>query len=349
MQIIKLSQLKSVINHVVMEEHEPIMVVGPSGAGKTEVVEQAAEEHGAMLVKILLGQYDTVDLKGSPWVMDIAPEGSTFSATVWHPATTLPFKGNPRFPIDRPIFLFLDELTSATVPVMGICYQLTNERRIGEFELMDNVEIICAGNREQDKGIVNRMPMPLNNRLTHFEVAVDVDGWCKWAQNKGLPPVGIAFMQFRKPLLHDYDPAKPAKVFASPRTWRKALKYYASTTMPHDVKLASMAGAVGEGPANEFWGFVTVWQQVGALMKDILQNPTTAEIPSKADMQFAVAISLSGSMTKKNTPTIYAYLKRMSVEFMVVAWQMAINRDSSLFETNEFLEFTKKYKVVFEA
>ena len=78
-------------------------------------------------------------------------------------------KGNPLFPADRPILLFLDELPSASIPVMAVHYQLMNKRRAGEHKLVDNVRIVCAGNRGDDRGVMNRMPLRLCNRLSWFE------------------------------------------------------------------------------------------------------------------------------------------------------------------------------------
>ena len=49
------------------------------------------------------------------------------------------------------------------------------------------------------------MPTPLANRFTHAEVGIDPDAWCFWAQEAGLPAVGVAFIQFRKALLSTFD------------------------------------------------------------------------------------------------------------------------------------------------
>ena len=353
MQLIKITDIEPILKHVVLELHETVGFLGQYGAGKTEGIEFYADKLGAVLCKVLLGQYDTVDLKGTPWVVeyDNSERGlPNWQSTVWRPASTLPFKGNPNFPTDKPIYLFLDEITSATIPVMGICYQLVNERRVGEHELMDNVYVIVAGNREVDKGIVNRMPMPLNNRITWYEVGVDPEAWCIWAQRKYGEKAAIfmAFIMWRKPLLCTHDPAKPEKTVATPRTWEKCIKYFNHDPMPDKTKRMSMAGAVGDGPSAEFYGFVDVWQKVTHLMARIKKDPANAEIPDEPSLQYAVAISLSGDMNPKTVGALNTYLMRMPPEFTVIAWQLAILRDKTLFPTPEFITFSKKYKVVFQ-
>ena len=346
MHVITIPEMKQVVKYNVLEMNEAVMFVGQFGAGKTEGIEQACEEADALCVPILLGQYDTVDLKGTPWVRN----RKGFMDTVWHPASTLPFEGNPAFPDDKDIVLFLDERTSATVPVLGICYQLVDKRRVGEHKLKPRVRIISAGNRETDKGIVTRTPMPLCNRETWFEIGVDVDSWCDWAIKKygKAAAIFVAFLNFRKQLICTYDPAKPEKNVATPRTIEKAMRYFWSTTMPAKIKQASMAGCCGDGWAAEFWGFHDSWAQIAKLMPDILKNPRTAEVPVETSLQYAVSLAISGSLTNKTVPLYHTYLMRLPPEFAVLCWQFAVKRDAQLFQTNEFLDFSEKYKAIFK-
>ena len=341
MQTISIPDLKDMITHVGVRQREPIMAWGMPGVGKSDAVRQAAKDHEAALVDIRLSQYDSVDLRGIP-----VPHAGM---TVWHAPITLPFKGNSEFeklPSDKPIFLFLDEINSAAPSVAAVAYQLINDRSVGEHQLLDNVVVVAAGNREQDRGVTNRMPTPLANRFTHVEIDVDVDAWCYWAQEAGLHAAGIAFMQFRKPLLCTFDPSKPDKAFATPRSWKKALTYYADAKMPDHVKQAAMSGAIGEGPAAEFWGFVDVWGKMPR-MEEIEAKPDKVPVPDEAAMRYAVAVAVSGAMTPKTVPPFHIYLQRMDPEFAVLAWQLALRRDATVSATKEFIEFSKKFRAIF--
>lgn len=340
MDVIDIPTLKQVVKRIVIDLEETVMIEGESGAGKSEAIAQAVEEAGAMLVDVRLGQYDSVDMRGFPGV------DKATAQTTWYPPSTLPFVGNPNFPTDKVIVIFFDEMTSASPPVFANAYQLTNDHSLGEHVLMPNVRIICAGNRSKDRGVVNRMPAPLCNRMTWFELKTSVKAWCEYAQSIGVPPMFVAFMNFRKNLLHTFDSEAPAKVFATPRTWMKAVKYYQSD-LPDQLKRSAMQGAVGEGPANEFWGFHDVWHKVLPI-KTIMADPLGCKLPDEESMKYATAVSVSGAMNAKNTSTLYSFLKRMDAEYVILAWTLALARDKQLFEHDAMIDFSKRYRVVFQ-
>ncbi len=374
MQQLHLADTADFIKHVAIKLNQPVMVRGRFGIGKSAITNRVQKDldqpealaallgeankyelpfvndngeletrtitlDGCVICDVRLSQYESVDLRGFPGV------DKQTGFTVWHAPSTLPFVGNADWPDDKIIILFLDELTSATPPVFSVAYQLINERRIGEHVLKPNVRIVCAGNREDDAGVVNRMPMPLNNRLTWVEAISDHKVWGEWAQEVGIEPVVIAFIHFKPILLMTYDPKKAEKVVATPRTWEKAAMYYVDD-MPDMLKWAAVSGAIGEGPAAEFRAFINVWRKVTPI-KDIIADPKGVKVPVEADMRYATAVSVSGAMSGKNLSPLYEFMLRMPAELMVLAWQLASKRDTSLYKTPEFMSFTKQYRGVF--
>lgn len=340
MQTVSIPEAKQVIRHIAFEMRMPLLIWGQPGGGKSEVVHQVSDEHDAIFCDVRLSQYDSVDLRGIPHV-DPAQR-----ITCWNMPATLPFVGNPMFPTDRLITLFLDEIGTASPAVQAPAYQLINDRRIGEHVLLDNVVIVAASNREGDKGVTHRMATPLANRFVHIELGLSVDALCEHAIVHNWPAEFVAFIQFRKPLISTFDPSKPDKSFATPRSWEKAMRCYASTTIPTHVKQIAMAGAVGDGPAAEFWGFVDVWQSLPN-MATIEANPHSVAIPDEASVRYALTVAVSGAMTVKSVAPFSLFLSRLDPEFAVLAWQLAVKRDEQLFTTTQFVEFSKKFKAVF--
>lgn len=340
MQVVNIPTLKSMIAHVGVNHRRPLMIWGPMGVGKTEAVEQSAAEHNGSLVDIRLSQYESVDFRGIPDIV----EGST----VWNMPATLPFKGNPRFSEDDGlIFLFLDEMNSGHPSVLAVCYQLLNQRRVGEHRLMDNVVLLAAGNREGDRGVTNRMPAPLLDRMIQVEVAPDIKSWSGWAQrSQKVPPVGIAYLNFQPEQLHTFDPASAEKTFATPRSWEYAFEFFLDTAMPEDVRTASMAGAVGEARVITFTAFSEMFGKLPSI-DQIIANAETIAVPTEMDQRYAMAVHVSGHMAKDNASRLQVYLDRMDPEFVVLAWTLAIQRDDMITDTDAFLlNYAPRYRAL---
>lgn len=328
MQTMKVSDLPAFIKSVALDMDEPLMLWGPPGCGKSAVVAQVAERANAVLVDIRLSQYDSVDLRGFPTVEAGKYEGS--GAMAWVPPVTLPFVGNKAFPTDRPIIVFLDEINSASMAVAAVAYQLVNERRVGEHPLMPNVRVLLAGNREGDKGVTSRMPLPLANRMTHVEVIMDHESWIAHHLDNSGDPLMAAFFMYRPALICTFDPAKPAKAFGTYRSWTKAARYVASD-MSRSMKYTAVAGAVGDGEAAELFGFMDIAAKMPDL-DDVIARPTKAPLPDGVGMSYAVSMALSVRMDADNEQELTAidtYLRRMPVEFYSLAWTRAIQRENS--------------------
>ena len=299
---------------------------------------QRAAARNAVLCEIRTSQYDSVDFRGLPTM--------TNGMTVWNMPSTMPFVGNDAFPDDQEIVLFLDEITSASTAVFAVLYQLILDRRIGEHVLKPNVRIIAAGNRDGDKGVTTKMPLPLADRFDHVELGIDPKAVVEHMISEGVPSVCAAFLAFRKPLVHNYDPAKPVKVFATPRSWMAAFKVYASDVSDR-VKRIMMCGQVGVGPVEEFFAFLENINKVIPI-STILADPHRAPLPEEASMRYATAVSISGWLDVKNSTPLHTYLSRMDSEFLMLAWQMALRRDPALLGTPEFIVLAREHREVFK-
>ncbi len=190
--------------------------------------------------------------------------------------------------------------------------------------------------------------MPLNNRMTWFELSISVDDWCVEMDRRGADPMFIAFMQWKKEMLHTFDPNSPMKVVATPRTWWKAIKYWMAD-LPDSIKHAAMMGAIGRGPFTEFDAFVRVYQSITPV-SEIIKNPTGVRVPTPVEDKgelYATAVAVSRAMVKDNARPLHTYLKRLPPEYTVTAWTLASKRDKTLVFTPEYLDMARVYQNIF--
>ena len=279
----------------------PAFIWGPPGAGKSSVVAEVASELKRPLRDIRAPLLDPTDLRGIPAIKD--------GRAVWCPPAFLPT------PDEDPGILFFDELNAAPPLVQASLYQLTLDRKVGEYELPDGWSIIAAGNRAEDRAITFRMPSALANRFIHIDFEVNLDDWRRWAAVAGVHPLVTAFLSMRPELL--YHQGKDAKAFPTPRSWEMVSDTIAaigSIEAANDV----LGGIIGEGPAHEFLGYCE-----HALKEEvfigIVERPETEPLPDGLGELYALVSYLVHRGTDRSVRrAAEVLLDRLPPEFSVL-------------------------------
>ena len=258
--------------------HTPVMLWGPPGVGKSQLVAQAAARHAAPVIDVRLAQMEPTDLRGIPF-----RDGSNVA---WSVPSLLPDTGRhgPRG------ILFLDEITSAPPTVTAAAYQLILDRRLGEYRVPSGWAIIAAGNRLGDRGMVYQMPSPLANRFTHFELEPDLDDWIVWAHANAIDERLIAFLRFRPDLLFELDAARASHAFPSPRSWEfahRALQKFSADPALLDEAFKGCVGAAAGLACRTFIDHLGTLPDVEAIL-----SGRESAVPGPIDLQYAVASAL---------------------------------------------------------
>jgi len=260
--------------------HTPVMLWGPPGVGKSQMVAEVAAKHGVPVIDIRLSQMEPSDLRGIPFRKDDTVE--------WAVPAILPDekRHGPRG------ILFLDEITSAPPSVSAAAYQLILDRKLGEYEVPEGWAIFAAGNRQGDRGVTYTMPAPLANRLSHFEVETHLDDWVAWAWANGIDERIIAFLRFRPELLFDFDPAHNPVAFPSPRSWEFAHRGLQKFGDQPTLLLGTLQACVGPAAGIELHAFINSLEKMPDL--DAILAGEEMPVPDEVDLQYAVAAALVG-------------------------------------------------------
>ena len=261
----------------------PIFMWGPPGIGKSDIIKQLGAELDAHVIDVRLSLWEPTDIKGIPYF------DSNDGTMRWAPPSELP---SQEFASKhKSIVLFLDEMNSAAPSVQAAAYQLVLNRRVGTYELPDNVVIVAAGNRETDKGVTYRMPAPLANRFVHLELAVDWDDWFEWAADNRIHKDVVGFLTFSKKDLYDFDPKSSSRAFATPRSWSFVSELLVDDDTDTDTLTDLTAGAIGEGLAVKFMAH----RKIASKMPnptDILQGKVKKMESKEISAMYSLTISL---------------------------------------------------------
>ncbi len=260
--------------------HTPVMLWGPPGVGKSQMVAQIAARHGVPVTDIRLSQMEPSDLRGIPFRVGEQVE--------WAVPALLPDtrRHGPRG------ILFLDEITSAPPAVSAAAYQLILDRRLGAYQVPDGWAIFAAGNRQGDRGVTYTMSAPLANRFSHFEVETNLDDWVGWAYANDIDERVIAFLRFRPELLFDFDPAHNPVAFPSPRSWEFAHRGLQKFDGYPELLQGTLQACVGPAAGVELHAFINSLDKMPDL--DRIVAGEDVPVPKEIDLQYAVAAALVG-------------------------------------------------------
>ena len=233
-----------------LRQHTPVMLWGPPGVGKSQMVTQVAKKNNVEVIDIRLSQMEPSDLRGIPFREDGTVE--------WAVPAMLPDEKRH----GENGILFLDEITSAAPSVSAAAYQLILDRRLGQYLVPDGWAIFAAGNRQGDRGVTYTMPAPLANRFSHFEVDLNLDDWVAWAYANEIDERVIAFLRFRPDLLFDFDPAHNPIAFPSPRSWEFAHRALQKFSDRPDLLTGALQACVGLAAGVELNAFISNLDQM---------------------------------------------------------------------------------------
>lgn len=318
--------------------HTPVMLWGPPGVGKSQMVAQVAARNGVPVIDIRLSQMEPSDLRGIPFRVNDLVE--------WAIPAMLPdavrhgYEG----------ILFLDEITSAAPTVSAAAYQLILDRKLGAYEVPPGWAIVAAGNRQGDRGVTYSMPAPLANRFTHYEVETHLDDWVAWAYAHHIDERVIAFLRFRPELLFDFDPAHNPVAFPSPRSWEFAHRALKKFEEQPNVLLGGVQACVGPAAGIELKAFVDNLDNLPDIDAIVAGKP--AAVPKETDLQYAVAAALVGrAIRAKGTAsekTVLGYILDYASKFpsremgvmLVSDMQRAVGE--RLFQLPQFAQWAKQ-------
>ena len=336
----------------------PIFLWGPPGIGKSDVVSEVTQELGGLMIDLRMAQMEPTDIRGIPFF------NRDLNKMDWAPPIDLPDDElASKYPI---IVLFLDELNSAPPAVQAAAYQLILNRRIGKYKLPDNVVLIAAGNRDSDKGVTYRMPMPLANRFLHLEMRADFASWQNWAVNKNIHKDVVGYLSFAKQDIYNFDSKSSSRAFPTPRSWCFVSDLLNDDDTDADTLFNLVAGAVGEGLAVKFMAHRKVsgrMPEPSDILAGKVKDLAVKEISAMYSLTISMCYELKDALDNKRAnnkqfhemaDNFFSYIMaNFETELVVMGAKIALKTYKLPIEPSQlknFDEFHKKFgKYIVEA
>lgn len=321
---------------ILLKAQKPVLLKGPPGVGKTDMVRQACAALDMDLIVSHPVVDDPIDYKGVPFVVK---EHAEF-LPIGHLRKIISTK--------EPTVFFLDDLGQAPPTVQAAAMQLLLARRINEHAVSDKVTFVAATNRKQDKAGVTGILEPVKSRFaTILEVEPNADDWLQWAIKNDMPPQLIGFINYRRELLHKFEPSSDITNSPCPRT----VAYVGDLikmNFPNELRMEVFKGAAGEGFASELVAFLRVYEGLPD-PKEILKDPSKLkmdQMENKHDKMYALAAALADIVTGKFMENFVKILDKIPAEYGVMAMNMATSgrNRTEILTSQSFSVWIKKNK-----
>ncbi len=149
-----------------------IMIRGPHGVGKTDIIHDLGEILAKEVIDVRLGQLTEGDLTGLPFkhVSDLLGE-----VTRYAPAEFI------RIACTRPVIIFFDEMNRAIKEVLQGVFQIVQDGKFQGHTFHPDTLVICAINNGAQYQVTKLDPA-LKDRFWICDIRPTFDDWIVWAK-----------------------------------------------------------------------------------------------------------------------------------------------------------------------
>lgn len=310
-------------------------LVSPPGVGKSAMGLQISEKQNLHFIDIRLTSYDPADMNGFPFILNPdTPDRSKVRAG-YVPMNTFPIVGDEIPEGKRGFMVMLDEFPSAPLAVQAASYKVVLDKQVGMHHLHPKTVLMTAGNRIEDKAIVNPLSTAMQSRIVTLVIKVSDKAWHRWANTHDIDHRVKSFLKFQPELLHNFDPNHQEVTFPCPRTWEFLSRIIQPWENIPVHKLPVMAGTVGEGAARQFFSYTEVYDHIPTI-EQILEDPTGCRLGEEPSMHYALMGLISHHMNEHNADKLINFLTRMDVDFQAVSIRAGIAKDRGIRKTSAY-------------
>ena len=198
----------------------PILLMGPPGIGKTQIMEQVAREQGVALVAYTITHHTRQSAVGLPMIQQRQYGGKPVSVTEYTMSEIIAsvYQHMEDTGLSQGI-LFIDEINCVSETLAPTMLQFLQCKTFGNQKLPEGWVIAAAGNPPEYNKSVREFDIVTLDRVKRMDVEADLPVWKEYARANGVHPAILSYLELRPDHFYKVTADVDGTQFVTARGW----------------------------------------------------------------------------------------------------------------------------------
>ncbi len=204
----------------------PVLLMGPPGIGKTQIMEQIARECQVGLVSYTITHHTRQSAIGLPYIVEKEYAGQPCSVTEYTMSEIVAsiYDRMEETGLQEGI-LFIDEINCVSETLAPMMLQFLQCKTFGNHRIPDGWIIVTAGNPPEYNKSVREFDIATLDRIKKIDVEADYKVWKEYAFMTDIHPAVTAYLEARPEHFYRIETTVDGKRFATPRGWEDLARF----------------------------------------------------------------------------------------------------------------------------
>ncbi len=198
----------------------PILLMGPPGIGKTQIMEQIAGECDLALVSYTITHHTRQSAIGLPFIQERVYGGVKRSVTGYTMSEIIAAVYDRMEESGKKEgILFIDEINCVSETLAPMMLQFLQGKSFGNQKVPQGWIIVAAGNPPEYNKSVREFDVVTLDRVKVINVEAEYDVWKEYAYEAGIHPAILSYLDIHKENFYRMETTVDGKQFVTARGW----------------------------------------------------------------------------------------------------------------------------------